>query len=99
MASRPTNWTPEVASANAGLAQIGIYGRYVYEPIISGFPGNHQLFFTGATGRIYWKGRIGLGADFNVLRRWSAYYGRAEISRKNNELRLYVTTSIPQWRD
>ena len=82
-----------------GLAQIGIYGRYVYEPIISGFPGNHQLFFTGATGRIYWKGRIGLGADFNVLRRWSDYYGRAEMSRKNNELRLYVTTSIPQWRD
>ena len=58
-----------------------------------------QLFFTGATGRIYWKGRIGLGADFSVLRHWSDYYGRAEISRKNNELRLYVTTSIPQWRD
>ena len=82
-----------------GLAQVGVYGRYVFEPIISGFPGNHQLFFTGATGRIYWKGRIGLGADFNVLRRWSNYYGRAEINRKNNELRLYLTTSIPQWRD
>jgi len=88
-----------VSVAWAGLAQIGLYGRYVFEPIISGFPGNHQLFFTGATGRIYWKGRIGLGADFNVLRRWSNYYGRAEVSRKNNELRLYVTTSIPQWRD
>jgi hypothetical protein len=91
-----------LANANViwpGLAQVGIYGRYVFLPIISGFPGDHQLLFTGATGRIYWKGRIGVGADYNLLRRWSNYYGRAEVNRKNNELRLYLTTSIPQWRD
>lgn len=91
-----------LANANIvwpGLAQIGVYGRYVFLPIISGFPGDHQLLFTGGSGRIYYKGRVGLGVDYNILRRWSNYYDRAEVSRKTNELRLYVTTSIPQWRD
>ena len=71
----------------------------MFLPIISGFPGDHQLLFTGATGRIYWRGRIGLGADFNMLWRWSNYYGRTNVARDNSELRLYLTTSIPQWRD
>ena len=82
-----------------GLAQVSAYSRYVFLPIISGFPGDHQLLFTGATGRIYWRGRIGLGADFNMLWRWSNYYGRTNVSRDNSEFRLYLTTSIPQWRD
>ena len=33
-----------------GLAHDRRLWRYVFEPIISGFPGNHQLFFTGCHG-------------------------------------------------
>lgn len=88
-----------VAVTWPGLALLSAYSRYVFLPIISGFPGDHQLLFTGATGRIYWRGRIGLGADFNMLWRWSNYYGRTNVARDNSELRLYLTTSIPQWRD
>jgi hypothetical protein len=82
-----------------GLAQIRVFSRYVFLPIISGFPGDHQLLFAGGTGRIYWRGRIGVGVDYSRLWRWSNYYGRANVSRDNNELRLYLTTSIPQWTD
>ena len=88
-----------VAVTWPGLALLSVYSRYVFLPIISGFPGDHQLLFTGATGRIYWRGRIGLGADFNMLWRWSNYYGRTNVARDNSEFRLYLTTSIPQWRD
>ncbi len=88
-----------VAVTWPGLALLSVYSRYVFLPIISGFPGDHQLLFTGATGRIYWRGRVGLGADFNMLWRWSNYYGRTNVARDNSEFRLYLTTSIPQWRD
>ena len=82
-----------------GLAQIGAFSRYVFVPIISGFPGDHQLLFAGFSGKIYWRGRIGLGADYYWLWRWSNYYGRSEVSRENSALRIYLTTAIPQWRD
>ena len=82
-----------------GLAQISAYSRYVFLPIISGFPGDHQLLFTGLTGKIYWRGRLGLGADYYWLWRWSNYYGRSNVSRENTALRVYLTTAIPQWRD
>ena len=101
--------TTTTASGSAVWAMSSSRGRawrssertrdYVFLPIISGFPGDHQLLFTGATGRIYWRGRIGLGADFNMLWRWSNYYGRTNVARDNSEFRLYLTTSIPQWRD
>ncbi len=55
--------SPNASVVWPGLAQIGAYSRYVFLPIISGFPGDHQLLFMGGTGRIYYKGRVGMGVD------------------------------------
>jgi hypothetical protein len=81
-----------------GIGGFGVKARYLYIPIISGFPGNHQLLWVGAGGRIYWRGRFGLGADIDKLWKWSNYTGRGDVDQQNTELRIYLTTAVPQWR-
>lgn len=81
-----------------GTGGFGLKARYIYIPIISGFPGSHQLLTLGAGARIYYKGRIGLGADIAHLWKFSNYTGRADVDQQNSELRIYLTTSVPQWR-
>ena len=81
-----------------GTGGFGLKARYIYIPIISGFPGNHQLWTVGAGARVYFKGRIGLGADIAHLWKFSNYTGRGDVDQQNSELRIYLTTSVPQWR-
>ena len=80
-----------------GVAAITGSAQYVFVPVISGFPGNHQILVTHFGGRIYWKGRIGLGAEYRRLWRWSNYYGRTDVERQASELRVYLSTALPRW--
>lgn len=80
-----------------GVAALNATANYVFVPVISGFPGTHQILTTSLAGRIYWKGRIGLGADYRRLWRWSNYYGRTDVERHASELRVYLSTALPRW--
>lgn len=80
-----------------GKAVLTGSAQYVYVPVISGFPGNHQILVLSGSGRAYYKGRIGVGVDYRRLWRWSDYYGRGPVDRDASEIRLFISTALPRW--
>lgn len=80
-----------------GTGVFGATARYVFVPVISGFPGTHQILTTNVGGRVYWKGRLGIGAEWVRLWSWNIYYGRTNVNRNASELRLYLSTAVPRW--
>ena len=80
-----------------GTAVIGGSARYVFVPVISGFPGTHQILTTNFGGRVYWKGRLGLGVEYTRLWSWANYYGRTGVDKKASEVRVYLSTAVPRW--
>ncbi len=80
-----------------GVGAITGSANYVFVPIISGFPGTHQILTASAGGRVYWKGRLGVGVEYARLWRWSNYYGRSLVERHASELRVYLSTALPRW--
>jgi hypothetical protein len=71
--------------------------NYVFVPIISGFPGTHQIMTAAADGRVYLKGRLGIGVGYLHFWRWSNYIGRADVTRTASEVRIYLSTAVPRW--
>ena len=84
-------WKRATASVNA---------NYRFIPVISGFPAQHQLANFLVDGRYYFgTGKLGVGASYMNLWRWSAYTDRDDFNRKSSELRLFVSTALPRWEN
>jgi hypothetical protein len=82
-----------------GKAIVGGAANYRFIPIVNGFPGQHQLLFLNAEARYFIHQRWGLGVAYDQLWRWSAYTDRSDVNLKSSELRLFLATAIPQWKE
>lgn len=94
-----------VGLGTRGQAQLAWKGRalvsgllgYRFIPIVSGFPGNHQLLRGFLDARYFFRGRFGLGATYQHIWRWSDYRDRQDFDQSSTEVRLFLSTAIPKW--
>jgi hypothetical protein len=82
-----------------GKAIVGATANYRFIPVISGFPGHHQMLFLNTEARYFIQQRWGLGVAYNQVWRWSTYFDRRDVNRSLSELRLFLATAIPQWEE
>jgi hypothetical protein len=79
-------------------ASVRVTGGYVFLPVISGFPGSHNLWTLGTEARGYFLGRFGAGASYTRLWRRSNYTFNPDVSTNVSEARLFLSMTIPRWR-
>jgi hypothetical protein len=80
-----------------GKATVRLTGGYVFLPVISGFPGNHQLYTLGTEARGYFLGRFGAGASYTRLWRHSNYTFNPDVNTNMSEARVFLSMTIPKW--
>ena len=81
-----------------GKGLIQFQGRTLYTPIVSGFNGEHIQATASAEGRLYLKGRLGVGASWTYYYRNSWYDDFADIERDGSQARAYVSYAFPRWQ-
>ena len=72
-------------------------GRYLWEPILSGFNGDHYQASGTLDGRFYLWGRVGLGASGTLYWRKSVYDDFADVQVDATQIRAYTSLAIPRW--
>jgi hypothetical protein len=72
-------------------------GRYLWEPILSGFNGDHYQAAGTLEGRFYLWGRVGLGASGTLYWRKSVYDDFADVEVDASQIRAYATLAVPRW--
>jgi hypothetical protein len=87
----------EGAALWPGDATLRLSGGYVFLPVISGFPGNHQLWTLSTEARGYFLGRFGAGASYTRLWRRSNYTFDPDVRANVSEARLFLSMTIPRW--
>jgi len=86
-----------VAAIDEGKWAVRGSGRYLWEPILSGFNGDHYQASGTLDGRFYLWGRIGLGASGTVYWRHSVYDDFADVETNATQLRWYASLAVPRW--
>lgn len=87
----------EGAALWPGKATLRLSGGYVFLPVISGFPGNHQLWTLSSEARGYFLGRFGAGASYTRLWRRSNYTFNPDVNANVSEARVFLSMTIPRW--
>ena len=70
----------------------------MFLPVISGFPGSHNLWTLSTEARGYFLGRFGAGASYTRLWRRSNYTFNPDVHTDVSEARLFLSMTIPRWR-
>ncbi len=81
-----------------GVGAIEARGRMLWEPIISGFNGDHYQYVGSLEGRLYFRGRIGIGASATWYHRKSVYDDFADVSADGTQIRAYGSLAVPRWQ-
>jgi hypothetical protein len=80
-----------------GTGTVRLGGGYVWLPVVSGFPGHHQLFTVSTEARGYWRGKYGAGVAYNRLWRRSNYTFNPDVNQDMAEARVFLSLAIPRW--
>ncbi len=89
--------TARLAAIWEGVAAIDARGRMLWEPILSGFNGDHYQYAASLEGRLYYQGRLGVGASVTAYHRKSVYDDFADVSVDGTQIRAYASLSVPRW--
>ncbi|MBF5043113.1 DUF3943 domain-containing protein [Aggregicoccus sp. 17bor-14] len=81
----------------AGRARLKAAGRYLWEPILSGYNGNHQQLSLDVEARFFVIGQVGLGAAATWYRRNSQYDAFPDVNRTGREIRVFASLAGPRW--
>jgi Domain of unknown function (DUF3943) len=73
-------------------------GRYLWEPVLSGFNGNHQQLALELEGRFFVFGQLGLGAAATWYRRESQYDAFEDVTQTGRQFRIFASFAGPRWR-
>ena len=87
----------ELRASWAGQARLRALGRYLWQPILSGYSGDHQQLAIDLEARFFVIGQFGLGAAATWYRRDSSYEDFADVSRNGRELRVFASFAGPRW--
>ena len=66
-------------------------------PVLSGFNGDHYQYAASLEGRLYYKGRLGLGASVTAFHRNSQYDDFADVTADGTQIRAYASWATPRW--
>jgi hypothetical protein len=80
-----------------GKATVRLNGGYIFLPVVSGFPGDHQLWTLSGDARGYWRGKYGAGLTYNRLWKRSNYTFNPDVNQDISEARVYLSLAIPRW--
>jgi hypothetical protein len=86
-----------IHAIDEGKWAVGATGRYLWEPILSGFNGDHYQATGTLEGRYYFWGRIGVGASGTLYWRKSVYEDYADVRVDATQVRAYATVAVPRW--
>jgi len=81
-----------------GLGAIDARARMLWEPVLSGFNGDHYLYSASLEGRVYARGRLGVGASVTAFHRKSAYDAFPDVTADGTQIRAYATLAVPRWQ-
>ena len=81
-----------------GLGAIDARARMLWEPILSGFNGDHYLYSAALEGRLYARGRLGVGASVTAFHRKSVYDAFPDVTADGTQIRAYATFAVPRWQ-
>jgi hypothetical protein len=80
-----------------GKAAVRLSGGYIFLPVVSGFPGSHQLWTFSTEARGYFRGKFGAGVVYNRLWRRSNYTFNPDVNQDVSEARVFLSLAIPRW--
>jgi hypothetical protein len=80
-----------------GLGAIDARARMLWEPVLSGFNGDHYQYSASLEGRLYARGRLGVGASVTAYHRKSVYDAFPDVSVDGTQVRAYATFAVPRW--
>ena len=80
-----------------GKGTVRLSGGYLWLPVLSGFPGEHNLWTLSAEARGYLHGKFGFGAGYNRLWRRSNYTFNPDVRQDMSEARVFLSLAIPRW--
>jgi hypothetical protein len=75
----------------------GASARYLWEPVLSGFNGDHQLATLEVEARFFVIGQVGLGAAATWFIRDSRYDAFPDVSQNGRQLRVFASFAGPRW--
>jgi hypothetical protein len=81
-----------------GLGAIDARARMLWEPVLSGFNGDHYQYSASLEGRLYARGRVGLGASVTAYHRHSVYDAFPDVSVDGTQIRAYASYAVPRWQ-
>ena len=81
-----------------GLAAVDARARMLWEPVLSGFNGDHYQYSASLEGRLYARGRLGVGASLTAYHRTSQYDDFPDVSVDGTQVRAYATFAVPRWQ-
>lgn len=87
----------ELRAAWAERAQLRATGRYLWEPVLSGFNGNHQQLSLDLEGRFFVSRQLGLGAAATWYRRESRYDAFEDRTQTGRQFRVFASFAGPRW--
>ncbi len=80
-----------------GKGALQLFGNYVFLPVVSGFPGRHQLWSLNGEARGYIRGKFGAGLAYTRLWRFSNYTFNPDVNQDMSEGRVFLSLAIPRW--
>ncbi|HET9385886.1 MAG TPA: DUF3943 domain-containing protein [Gemmatimonadales bacterium] len=80
-----------------GLGAIDVRARMLWEPVLSGFNGDHYQYSASLEGRLYARGRLGVGASVTTYHRKSVYDAFPDVSADGTQIRAYASYAVPRW--
>ncbi|WP_164016846.1 DUF3943 domain-containing protein [Pyxidicoccus trucidator] len=87
----------ELRASWANRALLRATGRYLWQPVLSGFNGDHQQLGLQLEGRFFVIGQVGLGAIFTWYQRDSRYDAFADVSQTGRQFRIFASLAGPRW--
>jgi hypothetical protein len=87
----------ELRASWLNRARLRATARYLWEPVLSGFNGDHQLVTLDVEARFFVIGQVGLGAAGTWFIRDSKYDAFPDVSQNGRQLRLFVSVAGPRW--
>lgn len=87
----------ELRASWAERTQLRATGRYLWQPVLSGFNGDHQQLGLELEGRFFVIGQVGLGANLLWYRRESRYDAFADVTQTGRSFRIFASLAGPRW--
>jgi hypothetical protein len=87
----------ELRASWMNRARLRATARYLWEPVLSGFNGDHQLGTVEVEARFFVIGQVGLGAAATWFFRDSRYDAFPDVSQNGRQLRVFASVAGPRW--